>query len=185
MSEARDEGVEATVVSHKWVELGRDAKLALAIVYDVGGTPHDGLLWFTDAARNMGSRGLRSLGFDITARDPAELDDKPELLKGAKCRVKLTQQSYNGRMETKADLVIPRDVAVGRGSLKALGERIRNPTPPAAKAKSEVYDDPIPPTSAPTNPPAQRTTHDPGINFDDIPFGFLLTTLALGASMIA
>lgn len=183
------EGVDAVVVSHRWVELGRDSLLALSVTYDVNGNEVDGLIWFTEKAQNMGRRALRSLGFDITDRDPAELDEKPTLLMGAKCKVKLKQESFNGRMETKADIVIPRDVAVGKGSLKALGERIKNPPKPAPRAAEPVYDEPIDaPPPARTEPKPASPLGDPigGVDFDDIPFAFIFAMLTIvGGALMA
>jgi len=159
---------DAEVIRHRWVELGRENKLALEVEYLVQGETVRGLLWFSsEAAASWGRKKLRSLGFDMSdpASDPAMLDPqegqlRPYLLAGKKCRVKLAPKSHNGETRFDADLICPDNVRVGKGTLAAL--KAGKFAAPAAKAEK--------PAGAAG---AKADAYDPN-NPDDIPFLWLL-----------
>lgn len=143
---------EGEVVETAVVSLGQNATPAVRVYLRVNGESLDAVVWLTEKSMPMARAQLKLIGFDPDRQSMDELDEKPKLLAGRKCPVRIVEDDYNGKLRKKAE--IPTGAGrVAKAKLASLTQGLR------AAASEE--------TKRAVNAPAGPAGRPP---FDDIPF---------------
>ncbi len=130
-------------------------------------------IWLTEKSAGIARQQFKRIGFDI---DKHELHRLGDFLKEKKPTTMVTIESY----ERQGSVLYRGVIEVGSPGLPK--EELSTFTKFMRAAKKDKEEPVSEPKSAPAKP---ASTVKPGYDPDSIPFGFLITALTLGASMMS
>lgn len=136
-------------------------------------------IYVTPKSLRFAAKQLAACGFDIVTGIIEDLEANQELLAGREAKIDITEQEFNGRKFTKAEIVVPLPT-VDKVKLSSLSEAMRKavkddgapkapagpkataaPKPPPAKLSRPAVDD---------IPPSKQADLDAQAAGEDIPF---------------
>jgi hypothetical protein len=127
-------------------------------------------VYITEKSKTLARACLKKCGFDMDSRemDLVDLEQKPDLFAGTDVLLDIYEEPYNGKMQTRVNIVTERPKAE-KGALAGAMALLRSAKKSDGEGKEKVIQGfPKQPRPKPENMPGPEETEDPAGG--DIPF---------------